>query len=114
VHSEEIAGDVNGRPAVIIDDMISTGATIEAAAGVLLAHGGAPDIVVAATHGPLVDTAADRLERLPVRQVLTTDSLGRDPVAMPALRVRSAAPLLAEAISRLHHDQPLGDLLLRA
>jgi ribose-phosphate pyrophosphokinase len=57
VHAEEIAGDVNGRPAVIIDDMISTGATIEAAAGVLLAHGGAPDIVVAATHGPLVDPA---------------------------------------------------------
>ena len=112
VHSEEIAGDVNGRPAVIIDDMISTGATIEAAAGVLLAHGGAPDIVVAATHGPLVDTASDRLERLPVRQVLTTDTLARGPVAMPSLRVKSAAPLLAEAISRLHHDQPLGDLLL--
>jgi ribose-phosphate pyrophosphokinase len=114
VRSEEIAGDVAGRPAVIVDDMISTGATIEAAAGVLLAHGGAPDVVVAATHGLLVGTAADRLGRLPVRCVLTTDSVARDQgVPMPALRVESVAPLLAEAIGRLHHNQPLGDLLLR-
>jgi ribose-phosphate pyrophosphokinase len=114
VRSEEIAGDVAGRPAVIVDDMISTGATIEAAAVVLLAHGGAPDVVVAATHGLLVGTAAGRLGRLPVRCVLTTDSVARDQGAsMPALRVESVAPLLAEAIGRLHHNQPLGDLLLR-
>ena len=114
VRSEEIAGDVADRPAVIVDDMISTGATIEAAAGVLLAHGGAPDVVVAATHGLLVGTAAGRLGRLPVRCVLTTDSVARDQgVPVPALRVESVAPLLADAIGRLHHNQPLGDLLLR-
>ena len=54
VRAEEIAGDVADRPAVVVDDMISTGATIEAAARVLLAHGAAPAIVVAATHGLLV------------------------------------------------------------
>jgi ribose-phosphate pyrophosphokinase len=113
VHAEEIAGDVAGRPAVIVDDMISTGATIEAAAGVLTAHGGAPDLVVAATHGLLVGTAASRLGRLAARCVLTTDSLARDQAPIPALRVESVAPLLADAISRLHHNQPLGDLLAR-
>ena len=51
VRAEETAGDVADRPAVIVDDMISTGVTIEAAARVLLARGAAPAIVVAATHG---------------------------------------------------------------
>jgi len=46
VRAEQMAGDVAGRPAVIIDDMISTGATIEAAAGVLLAYGAEPPFVV--------------------------------------------------------------------
>ena len=113
VRAEEIAGDVAGRQAVIVDDMISTGATIEAAAGVLLRHGGAPDLVVAATHGLLVGGSADRLGRLPVRYVLTTDSLNRDQSPMPVLQVESVAALLADAISRLHHNQQLGDLLVR-
>lgn len=113
VHAEDLAGDVAGRPAVIVDDMISTGATIQAAAGVLLARGGAPDIIIAATHGLLVDPAASRLGRLPARHVLTTDTLARSQVPLPALQVESVAPLLAQAISRLHHNQPLEDLLLR-
>ena len=113
VRAEEIAGDVAGRPAVIVDDMISTGATIEAAARVLLARGAAPAIVVAATHGLLVAGAAGRLGRLPVRCTVTTDSLPRSHPPAPPLQVESIAPLLADAISRLHHEQPLGDLLTR-
>lgn len=113
VRAEQIAGDVAGRPAVIIDDMISTGATIEAAASVLLAHGAEPPFVVAATHGLLVGDAAARLERLPVRSLVTTDSLPQSHPPAPAMQTESVAPLLADAIGRLHHDQPLGDLLAR-
>ena len=113
VRAEEIAGDVAGRPAVVVDDMISTGATIEAAVRVLLAHGAAPAIVVAATHGLLVAGAAGRLGRLPVQCAVTTDSLPRGHPPAPPLQVESIAPLLADAISRLHHEQPLGDLLTR-
>ena len=112
VHASDIAGDVAGRSAVIVDDMISTGATIEAAAGVVLAHGGVPGIVVAATHGLLVGAAASRLEQLPVRCVLTTDTLARGQSLTAALQLESVAPLLADAIGRLHHNQPLGDLLI--
>lgn len=111
VRAEQMAGDVAGRPAVIIDDMISTGATIEAAASVLLAHGAEPSFVVAATHGLLVGDAAARLGRIPVRSLVTTDSLPQS--QSPAIQTESVAPLLADAIGRLHHDQPLGDLLAR-
>ena len=113
VRAEEIAGDVAGRPAIIVDDMISTGATIEAATRVVLAHGGTSGIVVAATHGLLVGGAARRLRGLPVRRVVTTDTLPQGRSAALALQVESVAPLLADAISRLHHNQPLAGLLAR-
>ena len=113
VRAEEIAGDVAGRPAVIVDDMISTGATIEAAAGVCLTHGAVPSIVIAATHGLLVGEAAERLGRLPLRCAVTSDTLPRSHSPALALQVESVAPLLADAIGRLHYDQPLGDLLAR-
>ena len=67
-----------------------------------------------ATHGLLVGDAAARLERLPVRSLVTTDSLPQShhPPA-PAMQAESVAPLLADAIARLHRDQPLADLLAR-
>lgn len=51
VRAKELSGDVDGRAVIVIDDMISTGGTIDAAVRVLLDHGAAPDIIVAATHG---------------------------------------------------------------
>jgi len=113
VRAEEIVGHVAGRPAIIVDDMISTGATIEAATQVVLAHGGTSVIVVAATHGLLVGGAARRLRGLPIRRVVTTDTLPQGRSAALALQVESVAPLLADAISRLHHNQPLAGLLAR-
>ena len=93
--------------------MISTGATIEAAAQVCLAHRGTPGIAVAATRGLLVGGAAGRLGRLPVRCLVTTDSLPQNHSPAMALQVESVAPQLADAIGRLHHDQPLAGLLAR-
>jgi len=112
VQAHELVGDVGGRPTVIVDDMISTGATIEAAMGVLRAHDGTAEIVVAATHGLLVGETIDRMSALGLRRVLVTDTLPI-PKAVP-LQVCSISALLADAIGRLHQDEPLGDLLLRA
>lgn len=113
VRAEELVGDVAGRPAVIVDDMISTGGTVEAAVRVLLAHGAAADIAVAATHGLLVADAQQRLGRLPIRRLLVTDTVAGDPGrALPAT-TPSVAPLLADAIGRMHRDEPLDDLLMR-
>lgn len=119
VRAEELIGDVAARPAVVVDDMISTGGTVDAAVRVLLAHGATQDITVAATHGLLVSAARDRLRQLPIRRLLLTDTLppdrrqtDREPA--PPLRIESVAPLLTDAISRLHHDEPLDSLLLHA
>ncbi|MER7099732.1 ribose-phosphate pyrophosphokinase [Streptomyces humidus] len=114
VQAEELVGDVAGRPTVIVDDMISTGATVEAAVRVLLSCGAAPDITVAATHGLLAGDARDRLAQLPLRRVLVTDTLATGQTQALPLQVRSVAPLLADAINRLHNSEPLDALLMRS
>ena len=110
VRAEELVGDVRGQAAIVVDDMISTGGTIEAAVHALLAHSAA-GITVAATHGPL--TAAERLANLPLRRLLVTDSVRQERTPDPPRTVHSLTPLLADVISRLHRDESLDDLLVR-
>jgi ribose-phosphate pyrophosphokinase len=59
-----------------------------------------------------VGTAADRLARLPIRRLLTTDTLTKEPMPALPVKVTSVADLLAEAIGRLHDARPLDDLLM--
>jgi ribose-phosphate pyrophosphokinase len=114
VHTEGLVGQVDGRSAIVVDDMISTGATIEAAVRLLLDNGARPDFVVAATHGLFVGEAVERLASLPVRRVIVTDSLsGVEDLALP-VEVTSIAPLLATAVGRLHRDEPIDELLAGA
>ncbi|MFE9325007.1 ribose-phosphate diphosphokinase [Nocardia sp. NPDC052278] len=108
VSAVEMIGDISGCPVLIVDDMISTDATIEAAIQILHYH--ATDIVAAATHGPLVPPAAARLRALALRRVIVTDTVAQQDSAAP-FEVRSVAPLLADAIARMHHNQPLRELL---
>jgi len=110
VRAEELVGDVEGCRPVIVDDMIATGATIEAAARLLEAHGAVGPMVVAATHALLVDAAADRLNQLELARVLVTDTVPLSSDAMPTLEVCSVAALLSEVIGRLHREEPLDDL----
>ena len=107
VSALDIAGEVRGRPVLIIDDMITTGATIEAAAGLLRVRGAGPDITVAATHGLLVHAAVSRLRDLDLRRVLVTDTVAPKSAA-GVIEVCSIAPTLALAIACLHSDTPLG------
>jgi ribose-phosphate pyrophosphokinase len=106
VNTLDIAGDVRGRPVVIIDDMISTGATIEAAVALLRLRGAAPDIIVAATHGLLVHSAVSRLREAGLRCVFVADTVAVKN-AGSFIRVCSIAPALADAIACLHADKPL-------
>jgi ribose-phosphate pyrophosphokinase len=111
VEARSVTGEVRRRTAIIVDDMISTGGTIAAAAAALAAAGCEPELTVVATHALLVGPAVDRLRTLPLRRLIVTDSviLPKSP-ALP-MEVTSVAPLLGDAILRLHHDRSLGALL---
>jgi ribose-phosphate pyrophosphokinase len=107
-----LVGDVRDRAPLIVDDMISTGGTIEAAVRAVLAAGAVPEVTVAASHGLFVGPAADRLRSLTVGRFVVTDSVVV-PGGLPlTLEVARLAPLLAEAIAALHGEQPLGHLLV--
>jgi len=106
-----IVGDVAGLAPVIVDDMISTGGTIEAATRALLAAGAAPEVSVVASHALLVGPAVDRLRNLPLGSLIVMDSVPLASLQAMSLPVVGLAPLLAEAIRRLHHDRSMADLI---
>ncbi|WP_225412941.1 ribose-phosphate diphosphokinase [Stigmatella hybrida] len=101
VHVHHITGDVKGCTPILVDDMISTAGTIEAAVQALLEAGCEPQVTVVATHSLLVGPSIERLRRLPLLRLLTTDSVPR-PAALPIpLETVSIASLLARAIEML-------------
>jgi ribose-phosphate pyrophosphokinase len=106
VSALDVAGDVRGRPAVIVDDMITTGATIKAAVELLRMRGAGAGIVIAATHGLFVHAAVSRLQELDLRSVLVTDTVAVN-IAGTLIRVCSIASTLADVIACLHTDKPL-------
>ena len=110
VRAEEVVGDVEGRAPVIVDDMISTGGTICAAMQALLEQGARRSLLVAATHGLFVGPAAQRLGELPLEHLVVTDSVPLVAGFPLPVQVASIAELLADAIGRLHDNEPLDEL----
>jgi ribose-phosphate pyrophosphokinase len=84
-----IVGDVAGRTPVIVDDMVSTAATVEAAIAAVIAAGSSPQALVVAAHGLLVGEAAERLSGVPIRRLVFTDSVKEEPARRPALRTEN-------------------------
>jgi len=109
-----IIGDVKDRPPIVVDDMISTGATIGAAVTGLLEAGCRPDVSVVATHALLVGPAVARLRALPIRQLIGTNSVEAASELPAHFQVVNVAPLIADTIGRLHRDQSIEQLLARA
>lgn len=97
----QIIGDVKGKTAIIVDDIISTGGTTAQGAK-SLKDAGASNVVIMTTHGVLAGDAAANLTKAPLERVIVTNS-----IAIPKekkfdkLEVVSIAPLLADAIGRL-------------
>lgn len=109
-----IIGEVRDRRPIVIDDMVTTGATIEAAVRGLLEAGCRPDISVLTTHALFVGPAVARLEALPIHRLVATNSVDRGAPPPNGLRVVDIGPMIADTIARLHRDQSLEDLLVHA
>lgn len=108
VEVQRVIGNAAGRQPIIVDDMITSGGTIEKAVEALLEAGARPEITVVASHGLLVENAPERLSSPAILEVVITDTV---PVPVerrwPKLTVLSVAKILAEAVRRLNQDRSI-------
>lgn len=106
-----LIGSVEGKNALLTDDLLGSGGTLVDAAR-MLKEKGAKRIYAAVTHGLFLGTALSDIEQSPIEMVYVTDSLAhREEVKNnPKIRIASVAPMLAEAIKRIHTGTGLSDL----
>jgi len=105
-----VSGDVKGRDCVVVEDIITTGGTIAKLAQALRVQG-ANRVLIAATHPVLTGDAVEKLKKSGVEEVIVTDSvpIPADKLG-PPITVLSVAPLLAEAIIRVHENRSVSEL----
>jgi len=106
-----IIGEVEGRNVFIVDDIIDTAGTLIHSVQALLDKG-AKSISAAATHAVLSGPAIERINASKIKQVITTNSIPTQEkeADCPKLRPLSVAPLLAEAIKRIHSEDSVSSL----
>ncbi|GBD10794.1 Ribose-phosphate pyrophosphokinase [bacterium HR23] len=106
--SLNVIGDVKGKVAVTLDDEIDTAGSLMSAVEALL-RAGAREIYACATHGVFSGPAIERINASAVKEVVVTDTLPLPPEKRsPKITVLSVAPLLGEAIRRIHEGLSVG------
>jgi len=106
-----IIGDIDGRHCILIDDIVDTAGTLCGAAKALLEQG-ATKVSAYATHGVLSGPAAERISDSRLHELVITDTIAQPQAIMDTgkVRVLTAAPLLAEAISRIYNARSVSSL----
>lgn len=105
-----VIGEIDFEHVLLIDDMIDTGGTIAQAAELAKSHG-AKTITVAATHGLFSGDCIRLLTESPIDKIIVTNSLSiPEERTFPKLEIVSAAPMLAEAIKRIHYEESISSL----
>ncbi len=104
-----LLGDVEGRHAVIVDDIIFTGGTLCNMAEAVI-EAGAKSVCAMVTHGLLTGDARDRIAASPLEQVVVTDTVPVPATAGSRVRQVSVAPLFAEAIRSIFEETSISRL----
>ncbi|HZD23344.1 MAG TPA: ribose-phosphate diphosphokinase [Acidimicrobiia bacterium] len=103
----DVIGDVADRDAVIVDDSTISAGTLASCADQLMRRG-ARSVFAAVTHGVFTEGSMERLDSSPIEKLIVTDTVENHPVAFSdEIEVVSVAPLLAEAIERIHTRQSI-------
>jgi len=113
-HNEVIAshviGDVKGKICVMFDDIIDTAGTICEASKLLMKEG-AKEVYVCAVHPVFSGPAVERISSSPIKECIVTNTIPLDMSKMPPnIKQLSIAPLLGQAISRIHDDESVSSL----
>ena len=105
-----IGASMEGKTAILFDDMITTAGSMIGAANVARFNG-AREVYACATHAVLCGPAVERLRDSPIKQVVVTDTLPLPPDKhLPGVKQLSVAPLLADAIKRIHMNESVSKL----
>ncbi len=103
-----VVGEVEGKTAVIVDDMIDTAGTVVSGAQALMEKG-AKEVYVCATHGLFSRQAQDLIDSSPIKEVVVTDTVPFK-VRSSKIKTLSVAHLLAQAIFNVHEDSSVSEL----
>lgn len=104
-----IIGEVEGKTAIIVDDILNTGKTFAEAAKIL-ERAGVKDIYAVASHGLFGGGAAEILNVAPIKEILVTNSVATKEKVPTNVKYISASKLIANAITRIFERQPLSPL----
>ena len=104
-----VIGDVQGRTAILVDDMIGTAGTLMAAAQTVMDEGAAR-VFAAATHGIFSGRAYENLASSPFEQIVVTDTIPLRPGAPDKIEVLSCADLLTDSIRRIFTDDSVSEV----
>jgi ribose-phosphate pyrophosphokinase len=106
-----VVGDVNGKTAVLVDDMIDTAGTLTAAAKTVLDEGAA-NVIACATHGLFSGPAYERLayDNSGLERIVVTDTVPLSPGAPDNITVLPASKILADSIRRIFADDSVSEI----
>ena len=108
-----IIGEVEGKHVILLDDMVDTAGSLCGAAKALVELGGATEVFACASHGVLSGPALQRLEESVIKEVLFLDTIpGKPGVKSDKIKYLSAAPMLADAISFIYHEDSVSRLFV--
>lgn len=108
-----IIGDVSGKKALIVDDLIDTAGTLCHAAEALIEKGGAKEVYACATHAVLSNPAVERIAASPIQELVLLDTIPLPPEKkINKIKVLPVSPVFAEAIERIYEDKPVSPLFV--